>query len=80
MERHLDDDERRILAALGRGPDARSTDIASGRGVPAWIAATLGFCSRCGEELAFGPLPEGTGTALPAPPAATSPTSTRALS
>ncbi len=38
----------------GRGPDARSTDIESGRGVPPWIAASLNFCSRCGAELLFG--------------------------
>jgi ADP-ribose pyrophosphatase YjhB (NUDIX family) len=38
----------------GRGPDARSTDIESGRGVPPWIAASLQFCSRCGAELHFG--------------------------
>ena len=58
IERHLDEDELRALGALGRGPDARSTDIPSGRGTPAWIAASLGFCSRCGEELVFGPLAE----------------------
>jgi ADP-ribose pyrophosphatase YjhB (NUDIX family) len=38
----------------GRGPDARSTDIESGGGVPHWIAASLNFCSRCGAELLFG--------------------------
>ena len=38
----------------GRGRDARSTDIESGRGVPGWIAASLNFCSRCGAELRFG--------------------------
>jgi ADP-ribose pyrophosphatase YjhB (NUDIX family) len=37
-----------------RGPDARSTDIESGRGVPRWIAASLNFCSRCGTELLYG--------------------------
>jgi ADP-ribose pyrophosphatase YjhB (NUDIX family) len=37
-----------------RGPDARSTDIESGRGVPAWIAASLNFCSRCGAPLSLG--------------------------
>jgi ADP-ribose pyrophosphatase YjhB (NUDIX family) len=40
-----------------RGPDGRSTDIASGGGVPAWVAATLNHCSRCGSELVYGPLP-----------------------
>lgn len=39
-----------------RGPDARSTDIASGHGVPSWLAATLNYCSRCGAELRFGPI------------------------
>ncbi|MES2209771.1 MAG: NUDIX hydrolase [Chloroflexota bacterium] len=37
-----------------RGPDARSTDIESGRGVPEWIAASLRYCSRCGAELRHG--------------------------
>jgi len=37
-----------------RGPDARSTDIESGRGVPAWLAATLNYCPRCGAALRFG--------------------------
>jgi len=46
------------MAALGRGPDGRSTDIASGRGVPPWMAASLNYCSRCGSELRAGPLPE----------------------
>src|SRR5205085_7707504 len=45
-----------VIDAVGRGPDARSTSIASGRGVPAWIAATLNYCSRCGTELRFGPI------------------------
>jgi ADP-ribose pyrophosphatase YjhB (NUDIX family) len=39
-----------------RGPDARSTDIDSGRGVPAWLASTLNFCNRCGGALQFGPI------------------------
>ena len=50
-ERRLDEEERRALDAMGRGPDARSTDIASGAGVPRWLAASLNFCARCGEEL-----------------------------
>jgi ADP-ribose pyrophosphatase YjhB (NUDIX family) len=41
---------------VGRGPDARSTDIESGRGVPDWMAASLNYCSRCGAPLKFGPL------------------------
>jgi ADP-ribose pyrophosphatase YjhB (NUDIX family) len=40
-----------------RGPDGRSSDVASGRGVPNWIAASLNFCSRCGGELQFGMVP-----------------------
>jgi ADP-ribose pyrophosphatase YjhB (NUDIX family) len=39
---------------LGRGPDARSTDIDSGQGVPAWLAESLNYCTRCGTELQFG--------------------------
>ena len=41
---------------FARGPDARSTDIDSGLGVPDWLAATLNYCSRCGTELQFGPI------------------------
>jgi ADP-ribose pyrophosphatase YjhB (NUDIX family) len=41
---------------LDRGPDARSTDIESGHGVPAWMASSLKYCSRCGGELRFGPV------------------------
>jgi ADP-ribose pyrophosphatase YjhB (NUDIX family) len=37
-----------------RGPDARSTDIPSGGGVPTWLASSLNFCTRCGDSLAFG--------------------------
>lgn len=40
-----------------RGPDARSTDIKSGGGVPTWLDGMLNFCSRCGTELRFGPVP-----------------------
>jgi ADP-ribose pyrophosphatase YjhB (NUDIX family) len=43
-------------AALERGPDARSTDIASGHGVPSWLATSLNYCTRCGGELRFGPV------------------------
>ena len=39
-----------------RGPDARSTDIDSGGGVPAWLASTLNYCTRCGDALRFGPI------------------------
>ena len=39
---------------FARGPDGRSTDIASGRGMPRWIASNLKFCSRCGSPLQFG--------------------------
>lgn len=40
--------------AWHRGPDARPTDIESGKGVPDWLAASLNYCSRCGSELRFG--------------------------
>jgi len=42
---------------FARGPDGRSTDVPSGRGVPAWLAANLNFCSRCGSRLTFGTVP-----------------------
>jgi ADP-ribose pyrophosphatase YjhB (NUDIX family) len=45
---------RRLVESLGRGLDARSTDIDSGHGVPAWLAATLNHCTRCGAALRFG--------------------------
>ena len=41
-------------SSLDRGPDARSTDIPSGGGVPTWLAASLNFCTRCGGSLRFG--------------------------
>ena len=41
---------------LDRGPDGRSSDIPSGRGVPGWLMATLNNCSRCGTGLVFGPV------------------------
>jgi ADP-ribose pyrophosphatase YjhB (NUDIX family) len=47
---------RRLVETLGRGPDARSTDIASGQGVPDWLAATLNHCTRCGTALRLGPI------------------------
>ncbi len=40
-----------------RGPDGRSSDLPSGRGVPPWLAASLNFCSRCGSSLVFGTVP-----------------------
>ena len=40
--------------AFDRGPDGRSTDLDSGRGVPGWLAQHLNFCSSCGASLAFG--------------------------
>lgn len=40
-----------------RGPDGRSTDIDSGHGVPAWLAATLNHCTRCGAPLRFASVP-----------------------
>jgi ADP-ribose pyrophosphatase YjhB (NUDIX family) len=58
VERRLSEEERQTLAALGRGPDGRSTQIPSGGGPPTWLAPTLRFCSRCGAPLAMGSLPE----------------------
>src|SRR5664279_136889 len=40
-----------------RGLDGRSTEIASGLGVPPWLAAHLTFCSRCGGRLRLGEIP-----------------------
>jgi ADP-ribose pyrophosphatase YjhB (NUDIX family) len=40
-----------------RGPDGRSTELASGGGVPPWLATSLNFCSRCGASLRFGLVP-----------------------
>jgi ADP-ribose pyrophosphatase YjhB (NUDIX family) len=54
VERRLDPDEVLLLAAMGRGPDARSTDTPSGLGAPHWVMRTVNFCSNCGAELAAG--------------------------
>jgi ADP-ribose pyrophosphatase YjhB (NUDIX family) len=40
-----------------RGPDARSTDVPQGAGVPPWLAATLYHCTRCGGRLELGSIP-----------------------
>ena len=40
-----------------RGPDARSTDLASGGGTPAWLSASLNHCTNCGGPLTLGPIP-----------------------
>ena len=42
------------MDAFDQGPDGRSTDLASGNGVPRWIAETLNFCSNCGSALRLG--------------------------
>jgi len=64
-EERRGDEERRAREAVereldvaGRGSDGRSTDIASGRGAPRWMADTVNFCARCGSELALGRPPE----------------------
>ena len=46
-----------MAAEFERGRDGRSTDLPSGGGVPAWLAANLNFCSRCGAGLRFGSVP-----------------------
>ena len=45
------------MDAFDPGPDGRSTDLRSGRGVPGWLASTLNFCSACGGALRFGSIP-----------------------
>jgi len=50
-ERRLDPDEVELLGSLGRGIDGRSTDMASGQGVPRWVSRTLNYCSNCGTRL-----------------------------
>lgn len=50
----LDDRDR---GRLDRGPDGRSTDLPSGGGPPAWLAATLKHCANCGAHLELGPIP-----------------------
>jgi ADP-ribose pyrophosphatase YjhB (NUDIX family) len=40
-----------------RGPDARSTDVASGGGPPTWLAASLNHCTNCGGPLEIATLP-----------------------
>lgn len=39
-----------------RGPDGRSTDHPFGSGPPAWLAASLNNCTRCGGRLELGPV------------------------
>jgi ADP-ribose pyrophosphatase YjhB (NUDIX family) len=58
QERRLSDDERRLLASIGRGRDGRSTDVVSGGGAPRWVRQALNFCARCGTELVPGIPPE----------------------
>jgi ADP-ribose pyrophosphatase YjhB (NUDIX family) len=38
-------------------PGGVPASAATPAGVPAWLAATLNFCSQCGSALTFGPLP-----------------------
>ena len=49
------------LSDLRAAPDptfrSSAFDPAAGRGVPAWLAATLNYCSRCGGALRLGTLP-----------------------
>jgi ADP-ribose pyrophosphatase YjhB (NUDIX family) len=47
----LGEDELALMASIGRGADARSTDIASGAGTPPWLSSMIRFCSRCGTKL-----------------------------
>lgn len=50
----VDGEVAALLASVGRGPDARSTDLASGAGTPEWLARMVRFCSRCGTQLVPG--------------------------
>ena len=43
-----------MVLPLDRGPDGRSSELASGLGVPDWIARTLKHCTNCGASLTFG--------------------------
>ena len=54
VERPLGDEERRLAALLGRGPDGRSTDLPSGLGAPRWLQRSLNFCANCGTRLVEG--------------------------
>lgn len=45
------------MEEFDRGPDGRSTDLAPGQGIPAWLAQQLNFCSNCGASLRFGSVP-----------------------
>jgi ADP-ribose pyrophosphatase YjhB (NUDIX family) len=58
VERRLTENELAFLAMGDRGPDGRSTDIASGDGTPPWMTRMLRYCSRCGAPLAIASLPE----------------------
>ncbi len=60
VERRLTDEERLAVAALGRGRDGRSTDVASGGGAPGWILHALNFCANCGTALVVGVPPTET--------------------
>lgn len=40
----------------GRGPDGRSTSLPAGGGAPAWLAAMLNHCTRCGGALRVTPV------------------------
>jgi len=50
-ERHLEPDELRLLAGMGRGRDGRSTDVPSGHGAPGWVTGQLKHCANCGTRL-----------------------------
>jgi ADP-ribose pyrophosphatase YjhB (NUDIX family) len=43
-----------VSPGFARGPDGRSTDLETGRGVPPWLASSLNFCTNCGGSLQFG--------------------------
>jgi ADP-ribose pyrophosphatase YjhB (NUDIX family) len=65
MERPMSHGQRQPnphgLSDLRAAPDptfrSSAFDPAAGRGVPAWLASTLNYCSRCGAALSLGTLP-----------------------
>jgi ADP-ribose pyrophosphatase YjhB (NUDIX family) len=45
-----------LRGSADEGADPRFVDAGAGRGVPAWLATTLNYCSRCGAALRLGPV------------------------
>ena len=73
---------QRLLDAMGRGLDGRSTDIASGGGAPRWVAADAQLLLELRRRRSSAGVPEGGAPRAAVLPGvrASSPTSTRASS